>query len=282
MTKNDRQFSLLFLPLVLFADGGSFPEYLPAAVSEARWNETGPYCGNMYKYAPQLGFDAKYVENLMRVNRFQVIFAPLWLRASNSADAQVNELQFRKDLEKFLLVDREMALKVIETWERHQCFLRPEFSILSLASDKVTSEEKKEIARSIQQIEAPAEFPPPQPKQSARKPAVTVCGGTELHQLATDPHVYLPFHLLKIDPTEFLTKDPAEWASVASFRKLQSFVRCFKVTNDCAENSVQLATMYNDKITKNDQQKTYLYATVMKERRERNDLRRKVLQPKNE
>ena len=108
----------------------SFAEYKPAAVSEARWNETGPYCGNMYKYAPQLGLDAKYVENLMRVNRFQVIFAPVWLRASNSADAQVNELQFRKDLEKFLTVDREMASKVLETWERHQCFLRPEFSFL--------------------------------------------------------------------------------------------------------------------------------------------------------
>ena len=38
-------------------------------------------------------------------------------------------------------------------------------------------------------------------------------------------------------------------------QKLKQFAMRFKVTNDCAENSVQLATMYNDKITKNDNQK---------------------------
>ena len=40
--------------------------------------------------------------------------------------------------------------------------------------------------------------------------------------------------------------------------------------------------MYNDKITKDDIQKKFLYATILRERRERSDLRQKVLKPKNE
>ena len=77
-------------------------------------------------------------------------------------------------------------------------------------------------------------------------------------------------------------EDPSEWHSYECFQKLKLFAQNFLVTNDCAENSVQLATMYNDKITKDDIQKKFLYATILRERRQRSDLRRKVLNPKNE
>ena len=39
--------------------------------------------------------------------------------------------------------------------------------------------------------------------------------------------------------------------------------------------------MYNNKVVKSDQQRSYLYATVEQQRRDRSDLRRSVLQPQN-
>ena len=40
-----------------------------------------------------------------------------------------------------------------------------------------------------------------------------------------------------------------------------------------------MATDYNEKVTKNEKQRRYLYQTVAQQRRERGDFRRKSLQP---
>ena len=69
---------------------------------------------------------------------------------------------------------------------------------------------------------------------------------------------------------------PAEWQNDESFQQLQLFINNLRVTNVCAEHAVQLASTFAGKITRNEEQKQYLYATVKKQRRERNDLSRKV------
>ena len=110
-------------------------------------------------------------------------------------------------------------------------------------------------------------------------PAVPVTASTQLHHLARGERVDLPFTLLRIGHS-FLENEPSEWASSADFQKLKEFVHHFKTVNDCAEHAVQLATDFNEQITKNPEQRKYLYAQVTQQRRDRSDLRRKALQPK--
>ena len=112
-------------------------------------------------------------------------------------------------------------------------------------------------------------------------PAVMIDHLTKFHQLAQGPHLYLAFHLLEIDPRPFLSREPQEWPNFPNFMRLKRFVSGFKVTNTCAEHAVQLATMYNNRVVKTDVQRSYLYATVEQQRRDRSDLRRSVLQPPN-
>ena len=63
-----------------------------------------------------------------------------------------------------------------------------------------------------------------------------------------------------------------EWPNFPNFMRLKRFVSGFKVTNTCAEHAVQLATMYNNRVVKTDVQRSYLYATVEQQRRDRSDL----------
>ena len=57
------------------------------------------------------------------------------------------------------------------------------------------------------------------------------------------------------------------------------FVRNFRVVNDAAENAVQMATDFTEKIMKDETQCKFLFVTVAQEGRDRSDLRRKMLEP---
>ena len=225
-----------------------------------------------------MNYDADYIRKLDRVNTFNIFYTPYWFSAPEAANAPANDLQFLRSMESFKEIDSEMAENVLKTWYRHVDFLIPEYACLSLVSSIVSDQEKKLIANEMLKHEPPTEYSIDKPSLS--KPAVELTAKTELHQLAKGPRVYLIFHLIGIqDPRPFLKKEPREWELDPDFQKLREFVSNLKVVNDCAERAVQLATDFNEKITKNPDQMTYLYSTVNQQRRDRSDLRREVLQP---
>ena len=51
------------------------------------------------------------------------------------------------------------------------------------------------------------------------------------------------------------------------------------MVNDVCENAVQMATDFNEKVTKDEQQRKYLFSTVKQQRRDNSDLNRQALQP---
>ena len=220
-----------------------------------------------------MGYSPEFLPQLQRFNCGQVIIGPYRQNAANAPDAQINDLAFRQQLEKFKEVDSELATAILKTWDRHVEFVSPEYSFFSLVSSKVSQAEKRKIADEILATPDPKILTPAPPK-----PAVPINAETQLHELARSPRAYLAFHLLNID-AGFLTKDPSDWENDASFSRLASFARNFKVVNDAAEHAIQLTSDYNELITKDEDQRQCLYIGVNKRRRERDDLRRKTLEP---
>ena len=227
----------------------------------------------MQKYSALMGYSADYDQKLRRFNTWQVIYVPHQLSAGDAADCQVNDLQLRRDLEDFKLIDFPIAAAVLKTFERHMDFLAPEYSFLSLISKKVSLAEKRQIASALASVEENRNLQPAQ-----LKPAVVITHKTELHELAQGDRVFLLFQSINIDRS-FLAKDPSVWGEEVGFQRLSKFVKNVKVVNDVAEHAIQMATDYNQKITKDETQRQYLYATISQQRRERNDLRRQSLQP---
>ena len=101
---------------------------------------------------------------------------------------------------------------------------------------------------------------------------------TKLQKRAKGERSYLPFQILDLDPL-FLSTPPNEWEDNECFARLKRFVKRFHVTNDVAEHTIQLVTDFNDRITKSEEQRQFLIASVAKQRRENNDLRRCAIQP---
>ena len=101
----------------------------------------------MQKYSALLGYSNAYVKMLRRFNAWQVIFVPHWFESADAADCQVTDLRLRRDLEAFKEIDREVAEAVLKTFSRHFDFLAPEYSFLSIVSNKVTVEEQLLLLR---------------------------------------------------------------------------------------------------------------------------------------
>ena len=205
--------------------------------------------------------------------KIQIVVIPYIQRSGNAPDAPFNDLHFRRQLEEFKDVDKPLYTDILKTWNRHQQFLAPEFSFLSLVSPKVIPAEKAKIAQAISSIERPASLPP-----APLRCCVEITADTKLHQLANGVRSYLPFQILNLD-TAFLSLPPNEWEQDECFARLRRFAKGFHVTNDVAEHTLQMVTDYNDRITKSEEQRQFLFASVTKQRRENNDLRRGSIQP---
>ena len=244
----------------------------PAAVSEARWGQSLIYCPKMQKYARLMGYSPAFIKKLKRFNTFGVVYIPYWLVSNSAADCQVNDLRHQRDLEALQLIDSETATAALEVFGRHLDYLAAEWSFVSLVSKKVSVEEKKNLAHAILQTANPTL------ESAPLKPVVEISSATSLAELVRSPRVNLIFQLLNIDRS-ILSKDVSEWEDDSHFQKLARYVRNLRVVNDVAENAIQLATDFRESVTRNEEQRQYLYHTVANQRRERGDLRRKSLQP---
>lgn len=68
--------------------------------------------------------------------------------------------------------------------------------------------------------------------------------------------------------TDFLDLDPSEWYTDESYQKAEEIAQLLFVVNDVAERAVALAGTYNDKFTKNEEQKQLVFLVVEEHRKE--------------
>ena len=124
-------------------------------------------------------------------------------------------------------------------------------SFLSLFSPKVLPDEKARIAATISKFPRPNQFAVPK-KPIPYKPITKITPQTKLHELANSERAYLPFFLLKIDHS-FLLSNPEEWDQHPEAGKLNSFVKNFRVTNDCSERACQMVSDFHDHLPRDQQ-----------------------------
>jgi len=77
--------------------------------------------------------------------------------------------------------------------------------------------------------------------------------------------------------TDFLNQNPEEWYKNVNYQKGISVLSQVKVVNDAAERGVKLITDFNDKITKDEEQKQFLIQTVYDYRHKHPDAKRSTL-----
>ena len=78
------------------------------------------------------------------------------------------------------------------------------------------------------------------------------------------------FNILKLS-VDWLALPSTEWDTSPDYIEFRNFVRTVKVTNDCAERAVKLATDYSKSLTKDSQERSRIYQVVEAERRAKPD-----------
>ena len=98
---------------------------------------------------------------------------------------------------------------------------------------------------------------------------------TELRDLVTSDSWEL-FNILKLSP-DWLALPPSEWDTSPDYIEFRNFVRTVKVTNDCAERGVKLATDYSKSLTKDSLERSKIYQVVEAERRAKPDTKKSTM-----
>ena len=182
------------------------------------------------------------------------------MTANIGSDAAVNELQ---------QTDKLLAEEALATLSRHLWYLSPSTVLFSLASKKLEDDDKSSIAARLLSQPKPEKIKlgyPDFPKLTDK---------TELRDLVT-PDSWQLFNILKMSP-DWLALPPAEWDSNPDYIEFRNFVRQVKVTNDCAERGVKLATDYSKSLTKESQERSRIYQVVEAERRAKLDAKKATL-----
>ena len=98
---------------------------------------------------------------------------------------------------------------------------------------------------------------------------------TELRDLITSDSWEL-FIIMKLSP-DWLAMPPSEWDTSPDYIEFRNFVRTVKVTNDCAERGVKLATDYSKSLTKDSLERSKIYQVVEAERRAKPDTKKSTM-----
>ena len=215
-------------------------------------------------------FEDDKLEHLRRFCKYAGMFyIPYFLTANIGADAAITDLSLFKKLSKFSQVDKELADEGLATLSRHLWYLAPNTVLLSLASEKLGDDDKSRIATRLLSL--------PKPKKSHMGlptfPKLTE--KTELWDLVTSDSWEL-FDLLGLS-ADWLALPPTDWDASADYVEFRNFVRTLKVTNDCAERGVKLATDFSKSLTKDSQERSKIYQVVEAERRAKPDTKKSTL-----
>ena len=180
------------------------------------------------KSAKTLLYDETQVELLKRFCHYAVrYYVPMFLTASQGADAPVNDLQLYKNLHLFKATDEDLADKALAILSRHLWYLTPTLVMFSLFSDKLNEDEKSRMAAKLLSLPRNADTRFGKPEF----PQLTV--DTELSDLVTTDS-WIFFDIIKVGK-DWLGKSPADWDSDEDYKKAKEFVKTAKVTNDVAE-----------------------------------------------
>ena len=150
-----------------------------------------------------------------------------------------------------------MFCACLESIYRHSKYLHPQLVVMALASDKVTSGEKKAIAEAVMAVKDQFDVKKvvkDYTKFDVMKIWPDINSRPSLAEFVTKDS-WLMFHLLDLmdnpDHTEWLSQDVKDWRGPVHSRFVQ-FVRNVDVVNDCSERAVKLCQDFLDTTTKED------------------------------
>lgn len=211
------------------------PFKVPGATNNARWMARGIYALKTYLFRQHLQLEPNFLNSLERFCMFvALIYAKHWNRSPIAVDAPFNDLKLMKELHAYGRIDAEIARVALGVHKRHLWYLSDELVVLSLFSDKVSTDDKSTMAILMLRVTTHR-------TENSIKHTTEIddIQNAELHNFLSARSFFFFEHLGL--STEFLDVDPNDWNDIESFRQAEKTVLdLITVVNDSAERAVQL------------------------------------------
>lgn len=212
------------------------------------------YYMKLFMYADQLCLDEELRAPLTRMVRFlTLIYAPAWLACPVAADAPTIDLNLHQDLQRYKMMDDDVAEAALKVAARHVWYLRPQMVPLALCSRRLTSEEKETIARTLLSYDKPEDY---------ADDNVVIASSTKLSELIDERSWIMFCEVGVCQPDGWLRLPAAEWEQDPEYRKFSKFVTDLKVTNDLAERGIKMVEDFINTATKDETQLQALMQVV--------------------
>lgn len=233
----------------------------PGALHRARWMAKAIYSmkiellfsGN----EAVIELTGRELLGLQRFNRFVVcVYLRSWFTTKSVVDAPVNDIQMIQRLQAY--DDESLRTTGLNMMKRHSWYLSPELATLALFSDKLTCDVKAHLVLNM---------------TADRGPHLLKSLPQRVEELIVSRRF---FKTVGIDDG-FLTLPVQTWYDTPSYSTAAALVQNLSCVNDCAERGVALMQLFNDSITKDEQQKQYLLQVVERHRKNFKDCNRKSL-----
>ncbi|XP_050540810.1 uncharacterized protein LOC126905291 [Daktulosphaira vitifoliae] len=217
------------------------------------------YCLKIFLFKNQFKLDSREETSLKDICCFIVkCYVQAWFSSPKAIEAPFNDILFLRKLESYKLQNKKIADVALKKITNHLWYLNPECITFSLFDNRIDYNTKRKRAEKMPSYNDDDD----EETNLNKKLTLTPDDVPNFLQkdlptdLITSKSIEM-FKRFKIQ-TNFLSIDPAYWNYQEDFKTGREIIKSLKIVNDTAERGVKLMEEYNDKFTKDEEQKQFL------------------------
>lgn len=228
----------------------------------------GIYGLKIFLFRNQFKLTKQEENSLVELNCFIIkCYAMYWFTASNSEMAPLNDIQFLRKLHEYSEINKTISEATIRKFVNHLYYLNEECSTFALFDRRIDSETKLLIAKKIIE-DSNKEEEGDDEREDNDTPKKLVLKKSEIPLfLSNDDNTILinligrksqkVFKRFKIN-SDFLKTYPNNWSSSNDYKNGEDIIQKLKVVNDAAERGIKLIEEFEQKVTRDENQKQFL------------------------
>lgn len=199
------------------------------------------------------------------------VYIEKWFRSHVAIEAPYQDILFIQCLIEYENIDKQISNIAIKKFCGHLWYLNPEAAAFSFFDSNIPLSMKIKMVDSLKIEDGNENIK----RYISPMNNLTLLKSSQISDFINSSSMKF-FERFNI-ATDFLNQNPEEWYKNVNYQKGISVLSQVKVVNDAAERGVKLITDFNDKITKDEEQKQFLMQTVYDYRHKYPDAKRSTL-----
>ena len=211
-------------------------------------------------FCDQFQISTKEKKSLEDICSFIVeCYIQVWISAPDIITAPINDIMFLKKLLNYN--NNKLGEVALKKFINHLWYLNEECAVFSLFDDRVDYNTKHRMANKI--LQGYEENINEEENEGSNKKI-----NVQFDDVSNFVNQDLPFALLNNKSWKlfqrfkisfnFLREDPSTWKALDEYIQAKEILSALKVVNDTAERGIKLMEEYNEKFTKNEDQKQFI------------------------